>query len=327
MRRIPALDSLRAVAIAMVIAYHVDRDLVPAGFWGVYLFFVLSGFLTTRLLTSEVDDRGRVRFTRFYRRRFARIFPGLLLVVAAALVLSGVSWISTAATLLFATNYARIAGLEPGLLTHAWFLAVIGHFFVLWPLVIAATPAGRRRQVIGGLLALALAWRVAAIFVLSPEWVYNATDTNAAALLAGCLLAVARPARRRLAGWSLPALLALIFVPFFGEGDALLWGGFLAIGLSIAAVHYATTRPAWLEHPALLWFGGISYGLYLWHYVLLRSDTAAWVVAPLTLATAVASWYLVEKPVRRFVRRVDRRSTETDGAEEFADAGAGHRDS
>jgi len=310
MERIPALDGLRALAIAMVVGYHVDNRLVPAGFWGVLLFFALSGYLITRLLCAEVDRDHRVDVRSFYLKRGLRLLPALI-VVCLVLVLVGTDWSGVIPTLGYYANYARVAGADIGQLTHTWSLAVEEHFYLLWPLVIGAVPTRQRRRVVGLLAGVAIVWRVVAIQVMSPGWVYNATDTNAAALLAGCYLAVVRPRPWRWTGWSVPALLALMFLPVFGEeGPAFLWGGFVAIALGVVAIQHAITRPAWLEGPVLVWLGQISYGLYLWHYVFVRSDSIPkWIALPLTVVVAAASWYLVEEPIRRLRERLDRRSS------------------
>ena len=222
MERIPALDGLRALAIAMVIAYHVDKGLVPAGHWGVTLFFVLSGYLVTRVLSSERDRNDRVDLQRFYLKRGLRLVPALLIVCLALLAVD-TSWSQVAPALGYYANYARIGGLDLGLLTHTWFVAVLAHFYLLWPLVIGALPAKRRVRVVAVLVVVAVVWRIVAIGVMSPGWVYNATDANAVALLAGCWLGVVRPREWRFAGWSIAALLALMFLPVFGdEGPALL---------------------------------------------------------------------------------------------------------
>ena len=203
------------------------------------------------------------------------------------------------------SNYARIEGLDLERLTHTWFIAVIAHFYLLWQFVIGVLPARHRVRVIGVLALGAIAWRVIAIGIMSPGWVYNATDTNAAALLVGCYLSVARPRTWRFAGWSVPALLALMLLPVFGdEGRAVLWGGFVAIALGAMAVQYAVTRPAWLESQVLLRLAEVSYGLYLWHYVFLRSDIPVWTALLLTIAATAASWYLVERPVLRWAARL-----------------------
>jgi len=304
--RIPALDGLRALAVVLVIGYHVDKDVVPAGSWGVILFFVLSGYLITRLLCAEMDRTGRVDIPRFYLRRGFRLLPALF-VVCLALIAFGTGWSEVAPTLGYYANYARIAGVDLGLLTHTWSLAVEEHFYLLWPLVVGVTPARHRLRVVGVLAVVAVAWRVVAIGIMTPSWVYNASDTNAAALLAGCYLGVVRPRPWRWAGWSVPALLVLVFLPAFGEeGSAFAWGGFVATALGMVAIQWAVAGPRWLEVKALVWVGQISYGLYLWHYVFVRSDIPVWVALPLALAAATASWYLVEGPFRRWRTRIEK---------------------
>lgn len=300
MERIPALDGLRAVAIAMVIGYHIDNSVMPAGHWGVVLFFVLSGYLLTRLLCSELDEHGRVDLRVFYLKRSVRLFPALI-VFCLALLAVGIGWSRVAPAVGHYANFARIVGVDLGPLTHTWFLAVIAHFYLLWPLVISAVPERHRIRAVGLLALVAIAWRVIAIEVVSPGWVYNATDTNAAALLAGCYLGVARPKPWRFAGWSVPMLLALTLVPAFGEeGWAFHWGVLIAIALAVVTVQYATTHPAWLENSLVLWLGEISFGLYLWHYAFLRLDIPIWAALSLSVVTAAASWYLVEKPILRW---------------------------
>ena len=307
MKRIPALDGLRAVAIVMVVGYHIDKTTVPAGFWGVIFFLVLSGYLITRLLSAEIDRYGEIDLRFFYLKRGIRLYPALI-ILCVVLVVGGTDWSQVLPTLGQYSNYARIEGFDLGLLTHTWFLAVMAHFYLLWPLVIAILP-GRHRLLGVGLLALAaIAWRALAIGVMSPGWVYNATDANAAALLAGAFLAVARPRGWRFAGWAIPALLVLMLVPVFGErGSAFLWGPFIPVALGVLAIQYAITRPEWLETPSIVWLGKISYGLYLWHYIFLRIEMSVWVALPLTVVVAAASWYLMEKPLQRWRARFEKR--------------------
>ena len=199
MGQIPALDGLRAVAILMVVGYHIDKSVVPAGHWGVTVFFVLSGYLITRSLCAEVDRTGRLGLGSFYLKRGVRLVPAPL-VVCLALLAVGTDWSRVVPAIGFYANYALIEGLDLGRLSHTWFIAVVAHFYLLWPLVIGALPARHRLRVIGLLALVAIAWRVTAIGLMSPGWVYNATDTNAAALLVGCYLGVARPQRLAVCG-------------------------------------------------------------------------------------------------------------------------------
>jgi peptidoglycan/LPS O-acetylase OafA/YrhL len=304
MKYLPALDGLRVVAIVMVIGYHLDQTAIPAGYWGVILFFVLSGYLLTRQLTAEVEESGRIDLGRFYLKRALRLVPALA-VVCILLLIIGVGWSQVAPALGHYANYARIAGQDLGPLTHTWFLAVMAHFYILWPLVITAVPSEQRRLAVGLLALVAVAWKAIAITVVSPGWVYNATDTNASALLVGCYLAVARPRPWRYAGWSILVLLILMFFPVFGvEGAIFPWGDFVALALAVTVLQYAVSRPESLETGTLLWLGEISYGLYLWHYVFLNMEIPVWVALPLSFVVAVASWYLLEKPILKLSARL-----------------------
>ena len=315
MGRIAALDGLRAIAIAMVIAYHVDNSVVPAGHWGVPLFFALSGFVITGSICAEVDRTGRLALGSFYRKRFLRLYPALLVVCVVMLAI-GTEWSRVAPSLGLYANYARIEGVTLGRLTHTWFIAVIAQFYLVWPLVIGRLPARYRAPVIGGLALAAIAWRAIAIGVMSPGWVYNSTDTNAAALFVGAFLAVASvPTVRALTMWALPAMLGLMLLPVFGDtGRLILWGGFAALALSAMAVQYASTGPAWLENTILLRIAEVSFGLFLWHYVFVRSDIPLWTAAVGTVVATLASYWLVEQPVLRWDAKLRARARGSDPA-------------
>ena len=151
--RLPGLDGLRALAIVLVLAYHLFPGLAPGGFIGVDVFFVVSGYLITALLVAEHRARGRIALGRFWARRARRLFPALIVVVGvssavAALiggdVLVGIGW-QLAGVLTFSSNWWSIAQAasyldqtSPELFRHAWSLAVEEQFYVLWPLVIVA---------------------------------------------------------------------------------------------------------------------------------------------------------------------------------------------
>jgi len=148
--RWPALDGLRAIAVLLVIGYHAI-DIVPNGFIGVDLFFVLSGFLITTLLLREADDTHRVRLLDFYRRRVQRLYPALLLmcvviaVAAVALhrhvsaVLSG-----AAASIFYFANIWEYTGHNTYLLQHTWTLAIEEQFYLIWPLGLLLVLRDRR---------------------------------------------------------------------------------------------------------------------------------------------------------------------------------------
>lgn len=299
MGRIAALDGLRTIAIAMVVAYHIDNDLVPAGHWGVPLFFVLSGLVITASICAEIDRTGTLDLAAFYRKRLLRLLPAVVAVCLALLII-GTPWSQVQPTLGLYANYGRIEGITLGRLTHTWFIAVIAQFYLVWPLVIGRLQPKHRPWVIGGLAVAAIVWRAVAIEVMSPGWVYNSSDTNAAGLFIGAFLAVAMPPVWRGAKWAIPALLGLMLLPVFGDtGDLVFWGGFVAMALGALAIQYASTGPAWLEHPVLLKIADVSFGIYLWHYVFVRSDIPLWSALVFTAVATVASWVIVEQPVLR----------------------------
>ena len=214
----PALDGVRAVAVALVMAYHGG---IPgfrvAGFYGVDIFFVLSGFLITRLLLDEEARQGGIRFVAFWGRRARRLLPGLLvMLLVVALYVAYVAQSGrypgfrgdALSVLGYVSNWHFIAGSSdyfnstaaPSLLTHTWSLAIEEQFYVVWPLLIwgAVRLARRRRSnpasVVLGLSAggavLSAAWM--AVLYRSgadPSRLYYGTDTHAQCILVGCALA------------------------------------------------------------------------------------------------------------------------------------------
>lgn len=208
-----ALDGLRAIAIAAVVIYHANQAWLPGGFFGVTVFFVLSGYLTTLSVARRLSSNGGFSYTRFIAERVGRLLPSMLLVVASTLALSlacapallAKARADAVPSLLFFGNiryivnkvsYFAAAGL-PSPLTHFWYLGLLMQFTVIWPLFIVATwKAGvSRKSVCTAIAAMAAASVVAMAVLYNPEGdtarVYYALDTRAAELLAGSLVAVA----------------------------------------------------------------------------------------------------------------------------------------
>jgi peptidoglycan/LPS O-acetylase OafA/YrhL/lysophospholipase L1-like esterase len=215
-RDVPGLDGLRALAVVAAMAFHAD--LLPGGFLGVDLFFVVSGFLITDLLLEDAASEGRVRLGRFWARRVRRLGPALLLVLVVVLV-----WAYVAATpsmaqtttqqlgwsLAYLANWFALFG-DVGYwgadaaktpLNHLWSLAIEEQFYVVWPLVVAAATAARRTRhllgavTLGGLVASG-AWQWWAADHAGTDRAYLGTDTRAVALLVGCAIAVLVTGRR-----------------------------------------------------------------------------------------------------------------------------------
>jgi len=219
-RRLPGLDGLRALAIVIVLAYHLFPGLAPGGFLGVDVFLVVSGYLITTLLLEEHVRSGRIALRRFWARRARRLLPALVLVVTvsaglAALlggdVLVGIGW-QLVGAVTFSYNWFSIATgadyltqTSPELLRHLWSLAVEEQFYLLWPLVLLALLAIPRPSIrIALVSALALASAAAMALVAgdpaadtaAASAAYFSTLTHGFGLAAGAALALARAPRR-----------------------------------------------------------------------------------------------------------------------------------
>ena len=148
----PELDGLRAVAVVLVISDHCCVPVFDQGYFGVDLFFVLSGFLITRLLIDEIDDTGRVDLWRFYLRRLLRLAPPLLLFLTAYMLIAPRLWPQfdlllhmrdAALAVFYLSDYSQAFWHNPKVLIHTWSLSVEEHFYLIWPFCGAAAGSDR----------------------------------------------------------------------------------------------------------------------------------------------------------------------------------------
>lgn len=208
-----ALDGLRAVAVLLVLAFHARVPGLQGGLLGVDVFFVLSGYLITRLLLQEHAERGRIDVAAFYGRRLRRLYPALLLMLGAYSVWAPWAFQHRAIehgrdallAVLYLADYARAFWQAPVVLQHTWSLAVEAHFYLLWPAVLIGLlrlPPTRRVQVLLLLYLAALAWRSHNMLSVR-DWagVYYAFDTRLAGLLLGALAACGGRELGRGCGW------------------------------------------------------------------------------------------------------------------------------
>lgn len=300
--RIPALDGIRGLAIILVVIGHLKLSVMQtAPQVGVTLFFVLSGFLITGILVRQADS-GSVNIVHFYRQRARRLVPALFVMLAVAALLARENWWDrTWPALLYVGNWPLMtqgAG-ALGNLDHVWSLAVEEHFYLIWPFVIGLVSAQRRLKIIA-LLTVGLGlWRLGLISS-GADWnrVYYGSDTNAFAILAGCLVAVGR-FKTLTATAGVVALAGLIGIGMLPLGR--LSAGLLypAVLIAAVAVHVASSVSLPLvEMDWLRWFGTVSYGLYLWHVPIFdKFDTHRIWVLPVALLFAWLSWKLIEQPV------------------------------
>ena len=324
--RWPGLDGLRGVAILLVFAFHLPLDVFRAGSYGVTVFFVLSGFLITNILLDELRPKERVELRWFYGRRAARLLPALLLVVLGHLILQITVlgeperwWERTWPVLAYVANLAAVAGADLVHMSHTWSLAIEEHFYILWPLILVAIKP-RWRQVSAWTLAIGFAaWRLALLLGgAGSVRVFFSTDTNAFALLLGCALAITyleRPPRemgRNISTISVGSVILASTIPWDFADRRLLYLAIPVAALAAVSVWALLATPnTWLEFPLLRWFGRISYGLYLWHFVLISMPWELWpvpVILPMVLtpiAAAAISYYLMEAPVLSWWRRYE----------------------
>jgi peptidoglycan/LPS O-acetylase OafA/YrhL len=303
---VPGLDGLRALAVGAVLLYHHDPRLLPGGFLGVELFFVLSGYLITALLTFEWRAQGTVALGDFWLRRARRLLPALLALVAACLLVAATAMPEelaqlrgdAVAALLYMANWRLILDERPyfasfgrpSLLLHLWSLAIEEQFYLLWPPALAlGLWRGGRRPILAVAVVGALAAAALMAALARPDGdlsrVYYGTDTRAAGLLVGAALALAWPPRlvrslaaRRAEPWrdllGLGAIGTLIYI-LVTTHEFVPWlyqGGFLLVDLAAAAAIVAVARPgarvcrALLGVAPLRWVGERSYSIYLWHW-------------------------------------------------------------
>ncbi|MEQ1725725.1 MAG: acyltransferase family protein [Sphingopyxis sp.] len=301
------IDGLRTIAVTSVVLYHAGVPWVPAGFVGVDIFFVISGFLITGLLAHEYQASGRVDIAAFYARRVRRLIPALLTMVLASLAI-GV-WLlpptgeaqsmggSAIAALFFSSNlffyfqpsgyFAQAAESYP--LLHTWTLAVEEQFYIVWPLMIPVVGwiAAKLRRPTTAMLTTfyllvliisfalcqwAITWRPMAAFYLTP---FRAWEFAIGALLA-LHLARARPSASlglALSGAGLAAIIAgfALIDPaaaFPGPMALLPVLGTAAL-IAGGAIGPRSAIARALESAPMVTIGKLSYGWYLWHWPLL----------------------------------------------------------
>lgn len=315
-RRLPALDGLRGVAVLLVITSHaVNPDFEPMGAVGVTIFFVLSGYLITTRLLDEQQVTGEISRRRFYARRARRLLPPLAILLSAEVawrLTAGFTLSPTVIAAAYGTNIAMAMGVDVSTLGHTWSLSLEEQFYVLWPLLLPIVM--RRAPVVTiACAAAASALTRVALFVLAPWPVsFFGPLTRADAILVGCALAVGirqgwRPSASGLhTGVGVALLTACSFTVGIPAAVVLIAPAALASALLIARL--VSARPGILG-TVLAWSplrqtGRISYGLYLWHpLVLSLAHDRQLSVLPFTLvgtfAIASLSWHAVEKPMLR----------------------------
>ena len=332
----PDIDGLRAVAVMVVVMYHLGVGFTKGGFIGVDVFFVISGYLITAIIAAEVKA-GTYSLLGFYERRVRRLFPALFVVLIFSSCLAfvllfppeleyfGITLVATTtflANILFYSGDGYFAGTRETIpLLHTWSLAVEEQFYLLFPLVLA--PLLRRNKealcwlIFWLTLLLSFAFGLylvrydqsGAFFLLPPR---------AWELLLGCLLALgAIPELRdeRYRQWaSIAGLLAILIAA--AEVRSATFPGWAALVpcVGAAAVIHSGVKGDTVVYRALasryaVFFGLISYSLYLWHWPIIAfykahhgvaiSKPEMLVLGIASIAAATLSWRYIERPFRQ----------------------------
>jgi len=332
---LPQLDGVRAVAVLVVLAHHASVPLMKGGYLGVDVFFVLSGYLITAILLRELSATGALRLFPFYAKRALRLFPALITVSAAvALVWALLDWapnrqdtlLGVPVAITYFSSWVRAFDINTlGSMGHTWSLAVEEHFYLVWPLVLILMFKLTRNPRMAVLIAAAIgiAYRLAApvLFGWDTERIYSGSDTQAAQILIGCLLAAwlhetsvrvrAVPAVIAALGVGTAVVLLPLHSAFYLHGGALLVG--LATAVVIAHLVTAQTQPMSriLQRKTLTWIGVRSYGIYLWHFPIfgllaasgLPTLAVAGLSAALSFAIPALSYRFIESPILKQKKR------------------------
>ena len=348
---VPALDGIRGVAVMVVFVSHLHlilspeptfREVTPwgfinrtfeAGFMGVDIFFVLSGFLITSLLLKERSSNRSGMLSRFYKRRALRLLPALYALLIVSFFVSqwenfprDIQWRTTWHALLYLNNWNIVwNSATQNDLGHLWSLGIEEQFYIAWPIVMLTIAALKIPPKIAisltAFFAVVVTWHRFDLWNNGVSWLflYVRTDARVDSLLIGASFAYVyrhyRVPPKILNLLATSSFIGFIYIkyrfgslpvhPFFFQG------GFTVIAVLAGTIILAAAEGAWFANRALISrpltiVGKVSYGLYLWHVpvfaVLGRHVTSGpkplRILIGIIIASAVTSlsWYFVEKP-------------------------------
>jgi peptidoglycan/LPS O-acetylase OafA/YrhL len=345
-RNIPSLDGLRAVSIFLVILAHSCehfaawsripiRTYLLFAHTGVSVFFVVSGFLITRLLLKELHTTGAIRLARFYLRRSFRIFPAFYfyLGIIFVLTLSGL-FDTPLRAFFFSAIYASNYYIGPGGgfvgLQHFWSLSVEEHFYLLWPAALIFL--GKRKAIYLSIFLIFISpfLRVATYLILAPQnraLVNRMSHSSSDTIMFGCLLALlwdsrsfgrwlrigSNPWAAAFAASFLCFIDPLLDLRFFGRYDltiGMTLEGLCICVITIFVIRRPTTLPGKTLNSAVLrHIGVISYSLYLWQNIFTGNTSQYFPFNLLAvLACAELSYLFVERPSLAVRDKLDKKS-------------------
>ena len=342
--RMASLDGLRAISIVLVMLGHLsgtrnagslNLGIGDHAYLGVVVFFVISGFLITSLLISEADAHGSVSLKLFYARRSLRIFPASY----AYLAILSLLWIWGRVDLKpadlwhsfsYTVNYMPDRSWPVG---HLWSLSVEEQFYLLWPFAFVVMGARKSAWAAAGAIVFGIFARIGNRFTLigtpyhDQPWFPMIADS----LATGCVLASLRAWLEKQTwylqlfrpGYSLLLLALILLANRFGGYTLVSVFGTTVAYVSLAilihrSVYHANDRVGWiLNCKPLAFVGVLSYSLYLWQQLFLNRYSDAWMNAfpqniILSVAAALASYFIIEKPLLGLRHSLRARSVQHD---------------
>jgi peptidoglycan/LPS O-acetylase OafA/YrhL len=319
----PELDGLRTLAVVVIVFFHARVSGASSSFIVLDLFFVLSGFLVTNVVLTEMDTTGRLRLGRYYARRVRRLLPAAVVTI----ILTSVVFVMVAsqperlmlvrhaqAALVYLANWQFIADgadyfagdIRESPFMHFWSLSIEEQYYILFPLLLVAwwkLAPGRGRLLLAGLGVLAAMSVASQLYwaQVEPTRAYFATDARLFQLLAGAMVAVAlrefaTPSREGGIHWARAGRVLAVagltgYVVFGAElvDMSVSHRNLLATLLAGALVVGTYTAPGSLVArffalPWMTYLGKISYGIYLWHYPVLLALDRVFTVRPVVVA-------------------------------------------
>lgn len=330
-RHIPQLDGLRGSAILLVLVGHVMQKSPPLLSWplyqlaslGVLLFFVLSGYLITTLISEEKESTGNIGLREFYLRRIFRLLPALLVFLVAIGILSSSGRIPHVKLYEFLACifYLRNIIGRNDAVAHLWSLSLEEQFYLLWPPIIKLVKS-KKLIIISALVVVAMClWRAIAMHIHLFDYnlgiYYTRPWFRMDSILIGCCLGLFLRKDRRLPKFVSATPVAVIWISLIAwtliapslAPELYLTGQMLGCLWILYRAVQATGSPILSSQP-LRFVGRISYSLYLWQQIFLEVHTPSWGILhlfPLNLVASVGlalgSYYLIERPFLRLKER------------------------
>lgn len=298
---LPEIQGLRAIAVGLVVAFHVWPAVLPGGYVGVDVFFVISGYLITGLLLRNIERDGSVLLLDFYARRARRLIPAattvlIVTLTGTVLLLPQSRWDETFKQIIAASIYVQnwllaISAVDywdvesaASPVQHYWSLSIEEQFYLIWPLLLVAVPplakriSATSRSVVAGTLIIVFVCSLVASITITyrePEAAYFVTHTRVWELALGGLLAIY--ADRLNYGPSVRTALAvsgIILISFAGAffSTRTAFPGIAALVPALGAVFVIGARrdlSGLLSHPVMQYIGDRSYSIYLWHWPII----------------------------------------------------------